>query len=81
MKNQKIRDIVKVFAVGCAAMLLALTAEFFAYMSVVLFCKIPYISGYMAVCGLAGALIALIGAVGIIYMCGAWMVRKGKFTR
>lgn len=81
MKKKIIRDILKVFAVGGIALLMAVTAEFLAYMSFVLFCLVPTLTGYLAMCAFFGALIAIVGAIGLVFMCGAWMVRKGKFVR
>lgn len=81
MKKEIIRDILKVFAVGGIALLMAALAGVIAYMSIVVFCRIPHITGYRAVFGFVGALIGFIGALGIVYMCGCWIVRKGKFAR
>lgn len=81
MKKQIIRDILKVFAVGFTAMMMAALAAFLAYMSAVLFFLIPSISGYYAVLGFFGAILGLAGSLGVVFMCGAWMVRKGKFSR
>lgn len=81
MKKEIVRNTLKVFAVGITALLMAATAGFLVYLAIVLFFHIPNITGYLAVGAFAGALVAFAGALGAIYMCGAWMVRQGKFAR
>lgn len=81
MKKEITRDICKVFAVGGTALFMAGTAGFLAYLSTVLFWHIPALSGYCAVGAFFTALVALASAIGITYMCGAWVVRKGKFSK
>ena len=81
MKKQIIRNILKVFAVGGTALLMAAGAGLLAYLSGWLFFRIPHYIGYGAVIGFAFALLALLGALGIVYMSGCWIVRKGKFAR
>lgn len=81
MKKQIIRNILKVFAVGGTALLMASGAGLFTYLSCWLFFRIPHYIGYGAVIGFIVALIALICALGIVYLSGCWIVRKGKFER
>lgn len=81
MKKQIIRDILRVFAVGFTAMFMAAVAASLAYTAIVLFCHIPSISGYYAVLGFFVAVLGIVGALYVVFMCGAWMVRKGKFGR
>ena len=81
MKKQIIRNILKVFAVGGCALMMASMAGLLIYLSGWLFIHIPRYTGYAAVASFALALLSLAGALGVVYMCGAWVVRKGKFAR
>lgn len=81
MEKKIIRDILSVFVVGGIALMLAASAGFMGYLAIRLFCHIPNLVGYLAVCGFAAAVIALAGAVAVVYMSGCWIVRKGKFAR
>jgi hypothetical protein len=81
MKKTIIRDIMKVFAVGATAALMGAIAIGMASLSVCMFCTIPETSGYIAVCGFMFAIAAAGLALATVYMCGCWMVKKGKFSR
>lgn len=81
MKKEMIQDVLKVFTVGATALLLAAGAGGFGYMSVILFCQIPRISGYLAVGAFFVAMISVAATLGVVYTCGAWIVRKGKFGK
>lgn len=81
MKKAIIRDIMKVFAVGGTALLLAASAGAFGYMAVWLFAHIPNSGGYKAVGGFMVALLAAAAALAVVYMCGAWIVRSNKFYK
>ena len=76
-----IRNIMKVFAAGGTALLMAASGGFMAYLAIRLFLHIPSISGYLAVGAFIAAVIALTSAVAVVYMSGCWIVRKGKFAR
>lgn len=79
--NTIIRDIMKVAAVGGAAAGLGTAATGLACMAVWIYCTIPAVSGYAAVAAFALATLTLAAALLIVYMCGCWIVRKGRFSR
>lgn len=76
-----INNVLKVFAVGGAAMLLSAIAGGLAYLAIWLLCDIPTASGYIAVVWFALALLAAAAALAVVYMCGAWIVRTGRFSK
>lgn len=80
-KNAFIRNILKVFAVGGISAAWSAAAVFFAYGAVKLYCIIPAESGYLAVFDFFAATFALCLAIAALYLCGAWVVRKGKFSK
>lgn len=81
MKKAIIRDIWKVFAVGGYAAALSGGAFGLAYLAVLLYCAIPSVGGYMAVIWFALATLAAAAALAVVYMSGAWIVRKGRFSK
>ena len=81
MKKAIIRNVLKVFAVGGAAALLNGIAALLGYLSVMLYCYIPKAGGYLAVVFFALATLAAVGALAVVFMCGAWIVRKGAFSK
>lgn len=81
MKEEIIRNVLKVFAVGGAAAAWSAAAGFFAYGAIKLYCTIPAESGYLAVFDFLMATLALCFAIAALYLCGAWVVRKGKFSK
>lgn len=81
MNKTVIRNALKVFAVGGIATVLSAIALFLISMSVWIYCTIPTTSGYVAVVLFALATLTLAVALAGVYMCGSWMVRKGKFSK
>ena len=81
MNKAIIRNILKVFAVGGTAVLMAAFAILMGILSVELYCSIPSVVGYIAVLWFALATLAAVAALAVVYVCGAWMVRKGKFEK
>ena len=81
MKKGIIRNILKVFAVGGSALLMASAAGGCAYLAGWLFFRVPHYIGYGAVIGFISAIITLAAALGIVYLSGCWIVIKGKFER
>ena len=80
-KRTPVLDAIKVFAVGSAAALMSATAGVLAYLSVRIFCGIPTVNGYLAVFAFVLAVGAAAAALAVVYLCGAWVVGKGKFSR
>ena len=76
-----INNVLKVFAVGSASSLISTVAGACAFVSAKLFGVIPSVNGYLAVGGFALALVAAAAALAMIYVCGAWVVGKGKFSK
>ena len=81
MKKETIRNSLKVFAVGGVSTLLSAAAGALVYAAVRIFGSIPAISGYHAVLAFAVGLLAVAVALAFVYICGAWVVNKGKFAR
>lgn len=81
MKNAIIRNALKVFATGSAAAALGAAAIGLVYVAVSIFCAIPACVGYLAVLSFAVALMSVAAALVVVYMCGSWIVRKGKFSK
>ena len=81
IKKTAITNAAKVFAVGGATAIMSATAGALAYLSAWLFWGIASVTGYLAVGGFALAVAAAVGALAMIYVCGAWVVGKGKFSK
>lgn len=81
IKNPPAKDVAKVFAVGIVSSLMSAAAGALAFLSAKLFGEIASVNGYLAVGGFALALVAAAAAVAMIYVCGAWVVSKGKFSK
>lgn len=81
MKKEIIRNILKVFAVGGSALTMAGMGGLLVYLAGWLFFHIPRYTGYAAVVAFVLALLTIATALIVVYMCGAWVVRKGKFAR
>lgn len=81
MKKAIIRNVLKVFAVGGIAAAWSAAAGFYAWGAVKLFCAIPAESGYLAVLDFFMATLALFFAIAALYLCGAWVVRRGRFSK
>lgn len=81
MNKTIIRNILKVFAVGGTAVLMAAFAILLGVVSAELYCNIPTVVGYMAVLWFALATLAAVAALAAVYVCGAWMARKGRFDK
>lgn len=81
MKNTIVRNTLKVFAVGGAAAGLGAAAIVLACLAVAMYCNIPAASGYLAVGGFWLATLAAAAALAVVYMCGCWIIREGKFSR
>lgn len=81
MKKAILQDAMKVLAVGGAAAGLSAAAIWLAGMAVLILCTIPATSGYKAIALFALATLSAVSALAIVYFCGCWIVRKGKFAR
>ena len=81
MKKSIIHDIMKVFSVGGAAAGLGLIACYLAYLAIVIFCRIPSFVGYSAAISFVLAIALLAIALLAVYVCGCWIIHKGKFSR
>ena len=81
MNKTIIRNALNVFAVGGAATGLSAGALFLVSMAVWIYCTIPATSGYVAVVLFALATLTAAAALAVVYLCGCWMVRKGKFAK
>ena len=81
MKKAMIRDVLKVFAVGGAAAGLSAAAIGLAGAAGWLFFTIPAAGGYMAVTLFALATLSLAVSLAIVYICGCWIARRGKFSK
>ena len=81
MKKKSIRNMWEVFAVGSVSALLSAAAGCAAYAAVYLFRSIPAAGGYLAVVYFAAALATAAAAPLLVYVNGAWVVRKGRFSK
>lgn len=81
MKKAIIRNIMNVFAVGGAAAGLGAAAIGLACIAVWIYCTIPVVNGYAAVALFALATLTAAAAFAVVYMCGCWITRKGKFSK
>lgn len=81
MKKTIIRDVLKVFAVGGIAAGMSAAALVLAYMAGWIYCTIPSVCGYSAVALFLLATLTASVAFAIVYFCGCWIVRKGKFSK
>lgn len=81
MKNAIFHDALKVLAVGGAAAGLGAAAIGLGCMAAWIFCTIPVVCGYAAVALFALALLTVAAALACVYVCGCWIVRKGKFSK
>ena len=81
MKKEIIRDTLKVFAVGGVALLIAAITGWLAFLSAVLFVYVASCSGYAAVASFAAAVVCAAAALLGLYVCGRWVVSKGKFSK
>lgn len=81
MNKPIIRDILKVFAVGGTAAGLGAIAIGLAYMAVWIYCTIPAVCGYAAVALFLLATLTAAVTLAVVYVCGCWIVRKGKFSK
>lgn len=81
MKKPIIRDIMKVFAVGGAAAGLSAVAIGLACMAVWIYCTIPAVCGYAAVALFLLATLTAATTLAVVYSCGCWIIRKGKFSK
>lgn len=81
MKKDILRDALKVLAVGGAAAGLGAIAIGLACMAVWIYCTIPAVCGYAAVALFMLATMSVITAIAVVYVCGCWIVRKGKFSK
>ncbi len=81
MKKAILQDALKVLAVGGAAAGLSAAAIGLAGMAVWIFCTIPAVCGYAAVALFLLATLTTAAALAAVYVCGCWIVRKGKFSR
>lgn len=79
--KKSIRNVLKVFAVGCMSAAMSAAAGCAACAAVHLFRGIPTADGYLAVVYFAAALATAAAAPVLVYASGAWIVRKGKFSK
>lgn len=81
MKKAIIRDILKVFAVGGVAAGMSAAALVLAYMAGWIYCTIPAVCGYAAAALFLLATLTASVALAVVYVCGCWIVRKGRFSK
>lgn len=81
MNKAILHDALKVLAVGGAAAGLGAAAIGLAYMSIWIYCTIPVVCGYAAVALFLLATLTAAAALAVVYVCGCWIVRKGKFSK
>lgn len=81
MKKTVIRNLLKVLAVGGAAAGFGAVSIGLAYMAVWIYCTIPAVCGYAAVALFLLATLTTAVALAVVYVCGCWIVRKGKFSK
>jgi hypothetical protein len=81
MKKTIMRDILKVFSVGGAAAGMGAVAIGLLYVAVALLCDVAAASGYIAVGCFLLALLVAAGVFAVVYICGCWIIRKGKFSK
>lgn len=80
MKKEIVSKTMKVFAVGGAAAGLSALAFGLIATAVNMLMHIPKEAGYKAVGLFMLAGLALASALCVVYFCGCWIVKKGKFS-
>ena len=80
MKKTTFKTALKIFSVGAVATLNACMAILTGYLSAMLFAYIPRSAGYNAVWFFAFAVIFALLALLEIFVCGVWVIRKGRFS-
>lgn len=81
MKKAILRNALKVLAVGGAAAGFGSVSIGLACLSVRVYCAIPATNGYAAVALFGLATLTAATALAVVYVCGCWIVRKGKFSK
>ena len=81
MKEAILQNVLKVFAVGGAAAGLSAAAIGLLCMAVWIYCTIPAVFGYAAVALFLLATLTAAVAIAVVYVCGCWIIRKGKFSK
>ena len=81
MKKEIMRDVLQVLLIGGTAAVLSAAAIGLFYMAIWIYCTIPAVVGYVAVALFALATLSAAVALAIVYMCGCWITRKGKFSK
>ena len=81
MNKEIIRNVLKVFAVGITSAFLSAGECCLGYAAYWLFRRIPAANGYYAIASFALALVSVAAALAVVYMSGAWIARKGKFSK
>lgn len=81
MKSAKLKEILVITITGCAAAVHGVLAIAAIVGACLVFKYIPDIDGYMAVAGFFAAIAAIGLAIGLIYTCGLWIVKKGSFLK
>lgn len=81
MNKSILHDALKVLAVGGAAAGLSAIAIGLACMAVWIYCTIPAVCGYAAVALFLLATLTTGIVLAVVYVCGCWIVRKGKFSK
>ena len=79
-KSSPAKTALKIFSVGAVATLNACMAILTGYLSAMLFAYIPRAIGYNAVWFFAFAVIFALLALLEIFVCGVWVIRKGRFS-
>lgn len=81
MKKSILQDVLKVLSVGGAAAAMGAAAIGLACMAVWIYCTIPAVCGYAAVLLFGLATLSVATALAVLYVCGCWIVQKGKFSK
>lgn len=81
MKKETIRNALKVLAVGGVAAGMSAAAIGLSHMAGWIYRTIPAVCGYAAVILFLLATMTAAVALAVVYVCGCWIVRKGRFSK
>ena len=81
MKKELIRKNLKALAFGATAAGMSLTAFGLLCLSTMLFKWVAAVGGYMSVLLFFLALLASCATVAVVFICGLWISRRGRFEK
>ena len=81
MKKELIRKNLKAFAVGGVAAAMSFTAFGLLCLSAMLFKWVAAVGGYMSVLLFFLALLATCATAAVVFICGMWISRRGRFEK